>query len=532
MYSYLFRGVMLVDGSGTPPRKADVAVAGNRIVAVATRLDGLATIRIDAAGLVLAPGFIDIHGHSDATLFRYPYVESKVFQGVTVEAVGNCGLGVFPVQAGRERDLTDYLQLHDFTLPEEGLTWGHFTNYADRIDGIGLGIHVAPLVGHAPLRIAAVGMDNRPPMAFELELMQHLLATALNQGAWGMSSGLIYPPGSYAATDELVALARTVADHGALYASHIRSEGTGLMSALDEAITIGRESGARVQVSHLKAMGRENRGRGEEALDRLAAARSAGMDIGADQYPYEASATSLSAVVPQWAHDGGVTTLLKRLQAPELRNRLQAEIGREMAAREGAAGIMISNCRSERNRSLSGQSIARIAAAWGCLPEEAVVRLIVEEEGRVGAVFFSMAEEDVSIILADPLVAVGSDGHGLNAEEAAGEATHPRSYGTFARVLGRYVREKNVLSMSAAIHKMSGLPARRLGFTDRGLIRPGFAADLALFDPATISDPADYVDPHHYSTGMVHVLVDGQPVLWDGVLTGKRPGRVLRRRRS
>jgi N-acyl-D-amino-acid deacylase len=529
MYSFLFRGATLVDGSGQPPVTADVAVSGNRIAAVGARIDGPAARVVDAGGLVLTPGFIDIHSHTDATLFTYPCVESKVFQGVTVEVTGNCGLGVFPVAADRAGELAGYLALHDFSLPDGGFAWSDFTTYADYVDRLGPGIHLAPLVGHAPLRIAAMGMDNRQARAGELETMRQLLAASLRQGAWGMSTGLIYPPGCYAATEELVALANVLTGQGALYASHIRSEGDGLAEALDEAVAIGRLSGARVQVSHLKAMGKNNRGRGPEVLARLSAARAEGIDIGADQYPYDASATTLSAVVPQWAHAGGVAALLGRLRDPELRERLRVEISGEIASREGAAGIMVSNVRSERNRALSGQTVARIASVWGCRPEEAVVRLLLEEEGAVGAIFFSMAEADVVSILADPLVAVGSDGHGLNTA-AAGEATHPRSYGTFARVLGRYVREEHVLSLAAAVHKMSGLPARRLGFIDRGLIRPDFAADLVLFDPATVRDRADYAAPHQYSDGVVHLLVDGQPVIWDRVLTGQRPGRVLRKK--
>jgi len=533
MYSYLFHGATLVDGSGAPPRQADVALAGSRIAAVAERIDGPAAIRVDAGGLVLAPGFIDIHSHTDGTLFRYPGAESKAFQGVTVEVTGNCGLGLFPVAPGRETELADYLRLHDFLLPDEPFAWNDFASYADRLDRLGPGLNLAPLVGHAPLRIAAMGMDDRPPTGAELERMCGLLAAALDQGAWGMSTGLIYPPGSYAATDELVTLARTLADHGVLYASHIRNEGDGLMGALEEAITIGRESGVRVQVSHLKALGSANRGRGPEALALLAGARAEGIDIGADQYPYDASSTTLSAVVPQWAHAGGVAALLHRLNDPALRPVLLEEIGREMAAREGADGIMITHCRSERNRPLSGLTLARIASAWGCPPEEAVIRLLLDEKGWVGAIFFSMAAEDVAAILADQLVSVGSDGHGLNAAETVGEATHPRSYGAFARVLGRFVRdESGSLSLAAAIHKMTGLPASRIGFTDRGLVRPGFAADLALFDPATIGDTADYADPHRYATGMVHLMVNGEPVMRNGALTGTRPGRVLRRKRS
>ena len=528
MYSCLFRDASLVDGSGTPPRRADVAVAGGRIVAVGPDLDGPAERVVDADGLVISPGFIDLHGHSDMTLFRHPLLESKAFQGVTTEVIGNCGLGLFPVRTGGERELADYLSIHDFCLPDEGVVWRDLAGYAARVERDGLGLNVAPLVGHAPLRIAATGLEDRPPTANELARMATLLTEALGQGGWGMSTGLIYPPGSYAATEELVALARILARHGALYASHIRSESEGMAAALDEAIAIGAGSGVRVQVSHLKAMG-SNRGRGRDLLERLAVARSGGVDIGADQYPYSASATTLTAVVPQWAHAGGVAALLARLADPALRPQLEGEIGREMARREGAAGIVVTGCRSPRNRELSGLTMAAIAERWGCPPEAAVLRLILEEEGNVGAIFFSMAEEDVATILSDPRVAVGSDGHAMNAAGDGAEATHPRSYGTFPRVLGHYVRDERLLPLATAIHKMTGLPASRLGFTDRGIIAPGYVADLVLFDPATITDRATYADPHRYATGITHSLVGGRPVIRDGRLTGDRPGRVLRK---
>ena len=486
MNSCLFRGATVVDGTGEEPFRADVAIFDGRISEIAPIIHTAAERTIDADGLVLAPGFIDIHSHTDMTLFTHPGVESKAFQGVTVEVTGNCGLGAFPVAAGREEDLADFLRLHDFSLPPGGCTWSDFAGYAERIDRQGLGINVAPLVGHGALRIAAMGMDDRPPMAGERETMLSLLESALVQGAWGMSTGLIYPPGSYAATDELIDLARPRAAHASLYTGHIRSESEGLLPALDEAISIGRESGARVQVSHLKALGTSNRGKGKALLAYLAAARDSGVDISADQYPYEASATTLTAVIPTWAHAGGVAALLERLRNPELRGRLIDEIDRELSAREGATAIMVGACRSERNRSFSGQSLAAIAAIWGCTPAETVLRLLSEEDGAVGAIFYSMTAEDVAAILADPLVAVGSDGHGLHASESAGEATHPRSYGTFPRILGRYVREENLLPLSAAVRKMTAIPASRLGFIDRGMVRPGYAADMVLFDPATI----------------------------------------------
>ncbi|WP_243374211.1 D-aminoacylase [Geotalea sp. SG265] len=530
MDSLLLKGALVIDGSGKPARMADVLVTGGRVAAIGRIGSGHNADRIaDAAGLVLAPGFIDIHSHSDMTLFPCPQAESKVFQGVTLEVTGNCGLSCFPVAAGGERQLEEYLALHDFKLPPEGIGWNDLLGWAGAVERSGLGINVAPMVGHAALRIAAMGMEDRAPTARELGLMRRLLEEALQQGAWGMSTGLIYPPGSYARLEELVTLARTLAAFDSLYTSHIRNEGEGLMAALDEAMAIGRTSGVRVQVSHLKAMGRGNRGLAGEILAKIAAARGAGIDMAADQYPYAASATTLAAIVPQWAHAGGVASLLQRLQAPELRDRLTGEMEAAIAAREGAAGIMISNCRSGHNRHLSGRTIAEIAAGWGCSGAEAVIRLLVEEQGEVGAIFFSMAEDDVRSILADPEVMVGSDGHGLNAAAAAGEATHPRSYGTFTRILGHYVREEKVLSLEAAIHKMTGLPASRLGLKDRGLVREGHAADLVLFDPAKVRDNGDYVDPHRYSAGIVHLLVAGEPVIWDGRLTGRRPGRVLRK---
>ena len=497
--------------------------------AIGSTIAGRAARTVEAEGLVLAPGFIDIHSHTDLTIFKHPGGDSKAFQGVTLDVVGNCGLGVFPVQADRQQELAGFLRLHGYLLPDTGFSWRDLASYAREVEDPGIGINLAPLVGHGPLRIAAMGMEDREPTATELERMRRMLSEALRQGAWGMSTGLIYPPGSFARTDELIALAKVLAAHGALYASHIRNESAAMLAALDEAVAIGRESGARVQVSHLKALGKSNWGRFRQVLARLAAARSAGVNIAADQYPYDASATTLAALIPQWAQDGGVAKMIDRLQAPELRARLLTGIGEEIAVRAGAEGIIVTDIQSPGNRDLIGKDLGSIANSWQCGAEEAVIRLLVEEAGAVGAIFFCMAEEDVAGIMADPQVAIGSDGHGLDAAACAGEATHPRSYGTFPRVLSRYVREQKVLSLEGAIRKMTALPASRLGLPDRGVVKEGYVADLVLFDPATIKDLADYAVPHRYAHGIIHLLVGGEFVIEDGRLTGRRPGRVLRR---
>jgi len=302
------------------------------------------------------------------------------------------------------------------------------------------------------------------------------------------------------------------------------------MEALDEAIDIGKKSGVRVEVSHLKAIGKDNWGRGNEALLKLERARQSGVDIAADQYPYEATSTSLTALVPSWAHAGGVSELLRRLASPEAAERLQTEILREMNQRGGPSRIVIAEIGPAKNAGLSGKNVSQIAELWQCPPEKAVMRLLLEEKAAVGAVYFSLSDEDVAAILSSDQVSVGSDGTGMNAEEDQDKSTHPRSYGTFPRVLGVYAREKGILSTATAIHKMTGLAARRVGLKDRGFIQPGFAADLVLFDPLTIQDRSTFDRPHQYATGVVYTWVNGFPIVQKGIIKGNTPGKVLRKR--
>jgi N-acyl-D-amino-acid deacylase len=529
MYTVLIRGARVLDGSGKPEFEADVAIAGDRIADVGARVTGPSERTLEAHGLALAPGFIDIHSHTDLSIFERPLAESKVLQGVTLEVTGNCGIGAFPVEPRNRGLLTDYLRMHEGCLPADGLAWTDFASYADRLDRIGLGLNLAPLVAHGALRISTMGADDRTPDPSELRHMEKLLDDALRQGAWGMSTGLIYPPGSSATTDEVIVLSRILARRGAVYTSHIRGEGDTVLDSIEEAVRIGRESGTRVQVSHLKALGQRNWGRGREALARLEEARRTGVDVGADQYPYAATSTSLSALVPAWAHAGGVAELLKRLADLALAQRLQGEVGHLLHARGGPARVTICRAGSARNAHLSGKTLEAIAQAWSLQPEAAVIKLLLEERGAISAVYFSLADEDVDAIMAADWVAVGSDGRGMSAIHDADAATHPRSYGTFPRVLGRYVRERGLLSLPTAVRKMTSVPAARLGLTDRGAVQPGYAADLVLFDPAAIRDRADFQDPHQYAVGVEHVFVNGRSVVREGRLTGETPGRVLRK---
>ncbi|MBP2653427.1 MAG: amidohydrolase [Firmicutes bacterium] len=529
MYSLLIRGGLIVDGTGRPPYPGDVAVENGIIVAIDAEISDLAVQTIDATGLIISPGFIDIHSHADASIFRNPLSESKVLQGVTTEIVGNCGIGLFPVDTKRVDMLIQYLLLHETSLPPEGITWCDFNQYTDIIESNGLGVNFAPLVAHGTLRIAAMGMEARQPEPIELAAMKAMLDSALEQGAWGLSSGLIYPPGSFAASSELTCLAGVVARYGSIFAAHIRNEGNNLLEAIREIIAIGQASNARVQISHLKAIGKANWGRGKTALELLAEARRQGVDVAADMYPYEASSTSLTAIVPQWAMEGGSDALLRRLAERDDREEISTGISREMSLRGGPASIMITAVGMPGGKAFSGKTIADLAMEWRCGAEDAVIKLLIMAEAVVSAVFFSLFPEEVSVIAVDKAVAVGSDGFGMNALRDGSVATHPRSYGTFPKFLAKYVRTDKLLNWEEAVYKMTGLPAARLGFKRRGILKSGNFADITVFDPLRVNDKAGYIECHNYSEGIEWVFVNGQAVVKSGRITGNMPGKVLRR---
>ena len=528
MLDLKIEGALVVDGTGSPGSRADVGVRDDRIVAVGDLSRQTAGRSLNASGKVLAPGFIDMHSHSDWRLWENRRAESKIRQGVTTEVVGNCGFSPAPVA----REFLDELRGFALHVPETmRFEWASFGDYLSAFDAEGLALNVAHLVGHGTLRIAAMGFAARTPTDAELKRMQRLLADAMDDGAFGMSTGLIYAPGSWSSPDEIIEVARAAARRRGFYASHIRGEGATLLAAVSEAIRIGREADMPVQISHLKAAGRPNWGKVKEALALIDAARAEGLDVLADAYPYTASSTSARTLLPDWALEGGVEAMLGRLRDPggraRIREALTATTGETMARRVGFENIMLVGTQARRDA--EGRRLSEVAAARGLDPVDALFELLLDERGRGSVILFQMDEADLRTALAHPAVMVGSDGSSLAPTgPMAASKPHPRSYGTFPRVLGEYAREQRTLSLPQAVHKMTGMPARRLGLRDRGEIREGARADLVVFDQRRVRDVATFDDPHRYPAGIEHVLVNGSFVIKDGEHTGSLPGRVLR----
>ena len=524
MLDILIRGGTVVDGTGAPARAADVAIVGDRIEAVGPLRDAQAGTIVDAAGLVVAPGFIDMHSHADFVLPGLPTADSKVRQGFTLEVVGNCGASPAPLTAARRRDVIDTSAL---TVPPLAWDWTSLGSYLERLRHTGTSIHVAPLVGHGTIRIGVMGTDDATPTPEQLDAMRAEVHRAMDEGAVGLSSGLIYSPGVFAKTDEIVALARVAARHGGFYASHIRGEGDTLLEAVAEAIDVGRRAGIPVEISHLKAAGRANWPLMARAIASIEEARAEGLDVTADMYPYPAGSTSLTALLPPWAHVGGRDALLARLADPAARARLGRALHEPGLARDaGWDGIMISGCPARPP--LEGRTVADIAAERCLSPVEAVLDVLRDAEGEADMIVFMMSEENVALGLSQPWVMIGSDGEGRAAHGpyATGKP-HPRNYGTAPRLLARYVRERGLLSLEEAVRKMTSLPAEKLGLADRGVLRPSARADVVAFDPARIADTATFEDPHRYPDGIPWVIVAGRPVVAGGEHTGARPGLCL-----
>jgi N-acyl-D-amino-acid deacylase len=534
MYDIVIRGARVVDGSGGPFYCTDVAVENGMIKKIGS-VCGKAEIVIEAGESVLAPGFIDMHSHSDFTIPANPHAESKVIQGVTTEVVGNCGISPAPVREGHVEELKEYTGF----LGGGNLRWKWrtFEEWLTHLDILGSLTNLVPLVGHGTLRIATTGFKDCSPTSSEMEAMRQLLLESLRVGAFGMSTGLIYPPGCFADTEELIKLATIVADYGGIYASHIRGESHNLLRAFEEAIEIGRKAQLPVEISHHKAAGRSNWGKVNHTLAMIESAQSNGIDVTSDLYPYTAGSGGLSMLLPNWVHEGGVKGLIWRLRDPTSRLRIRQDFEENRLDRwnpinetNGWSDIIISDVQSERNKCFEGKSLAEIAEEKAKDPFDVMLDLLLYENASVRMILCHMCEDDVVTIMRHPTSMIGSDGGALSRQGILAKGKpHPRSYGTFPRVLGHYVREKEVLALSEAVMKMTFVPAQKLGLKNRGVIQEGLVADLVLFDPAEISDLATYEAPLRSPRGISCVIVNGEVVVKGGRLTGSVSGKILRK---
>ena len=530
MWDVLIQQARVIDGSGAPSFVGDVAICGDTIAQVGTIASPQARRVIGGTGLTLAPGFIDLHTHSDYTLLVNPLAESKVHQGVTTEVIGNCGTSPAPLGDEAYPIIRARMQ-QQYQLE---VSWHTLADYLERLADSGVAVNVVPIVGHGTVRSAVMGYAQRPPTASELRRMQRLIAEAMDQGAFGLSTGLVYAPGCYADTDEIVELTKVVGQAGGMYFSHIRGESDTVLEAAQEAIAVGERAGVAVQISHLKTAGSANWEKTPALLNLLDQANASGLDVTGDMYPYTAGATSLGALLPPWVHEGGLAKLLPRLQDPSVRARIRQDIDQGIdgwwnpARAAGWAGVQIS--RAPQHRSYQGMRLSDVAALRQQDPLEAALDILLAEEGNAAVVLFMMADVQIQTILQHGRVMIGSDAGATAPYGVLGQGhPHPRAYGTFPRVLGTYVRERGVLAIEEAIRRMTGLTAWRLGLSDRGLVRPGYKADLVMFDAQHIADQATYDKPHTYPAGIRWVLINGQVILCDGERLPALPGRVLLR---
>lgn len=543
MFDIIIHNGTIVDGSGQKAYPADIGIENGRITEISPGLEAESREIIDADGNMVSPGFIDMHSHSDFTLLVHPEAESKIRQGVTTELVGNCGGSPAPVPDERFDDFMQYMiglgGLYQKVIAPEDWKWKNLSHFYEELEEKGVSVNLAPLVGHSVLRAAVMGYESGPPSSEELQRMIRLLEIALDQGAFGMSSGLIYHPGAFANRDELSALAKVVGAYDGIYATHLRSEGKYLIEAIDEAIYVGEKSGTSVEISHLKCEVPAYWGKAKCALDRINRSRDKGYRIDFDQYPYRAYQTGLLEIFPTWAKENGAGPMIDALRDKALRRKVIKDMTRPPYDWDnpmdglGWEQIRLNSFNRENNQELEGMTVGRIAEQLTMAPLEAVFRLFEEEQGGLSMIVFSMNEEEVTEIMQHPAGMIASDGCAVAPYGLTGSRkVHPRYYGTFPRVLGHYVREKQVFTLEQAVYKMTGLPARKLQLKDRGLLHKGYQADIVVFDENQIADTATIENPHQYPRGIHHVLVNGQRVISNGDHTGRFPGKVLRRNQA
>lgn len=524
----VIRGGTVYDGAGGPPRRADVAIADGRIVAVGPHL-ARADTELQADGLAVAPGFINMLSHAWASLLEDGRSQSDLRQGVTLEVFGEY------IEAPLNERLREVCLRRQGDLRYD-ITWSTVGEYLDHLEHSGISTNVATFVPATMVRRHVIGDDARGPDAAELGRMRDLVDGAMRDGALGLASALIYTPATFATTDELASLAEVAAARGGMYVSHLRSEGDRLLEAVDELIEIARRSRGRAEIYHLKQAGRTNWDKLDAVIERVEAARAAGLGITADMYTYDAAATGLDASLPPWVQEGGHQRLVARLREPAVRARLAVEmrapgVGWEnMLVLAGTpAGLLFSSFKNDALKRYTGRTLADVAAERGTRPEETIMDLVVEDDSRVGVIYFLMSPDNVRRQVALPWLSFASDSASVSSEGVFLRSNpHPRAYGTFARLLGRYVRDEGVIPLEEAVRRLTSLPAENLRLADRGRLAPGFAADVVVFDPERIADHATYEQPHRYATGVRHVVVNGVPVLRDGEHTGATPGRALR----
>lgn len=523
-YDLIIKRGIIVDGSGSPPFRADVGVTGDRIRSIGDLSGESAEAVLSADGLIVSPGFIDIHNHSDLTIFEVPTADNYILQGVTTIVVGNCGSSPAPLtDANYEEEVKWVKREH----PDVEIRWRSFGEYVRALEEVKPSVNIAPLVGHGTIRSAVLGFGPERPSERDLQAMRDLTREAMEAGAFGVSTGLIYVPGTFSTTEEIIEVAKVAALYGGVYSTHMRNEGVRLLDSIYEAITIGLKAGVAVEISHLKASGRPSWGRVTTALRVIEDYASRGHDVSADAYPYPAASTSLATLLPRDIRGASSDEIMRKLRDPNVVKELKERLGEAVFEERyiSWSDIMISY--SPKHREFEGMRLDKVAESLGLDPIEAVVRILLDDELATGMVTFTMREEDVRTVISHPLVAIGSDG---SVGKLGVGKPHPRRYGTFPRVIAKYVREEKALTLQEAIRKMTSLPARKLRIWDRGLIRPGFKADLVVFNYYAIEDTATYENPHSYPRGIRYVVVNGKVAVDSGKLVSAvRAGRVLRR---
>ena len=529
-YDVIIRGGTIYDGSGSEGVVADVGIRADTIASIGDLGAAAATSEVDATGMAVAPGFINMLSWATESLLVDGRSQSDIRQGVTLEVFGE-GESMGPLNDDMKRDMVERQGALQFDVP-----WTTLGEYLEHVETKGTSANVASFIGATTLRVHEIGYEDRPPTADELERMRALVRQGMEEGALGIGSSLIYAPGFYANTEELIEISKVAAEYGGMYISHMRSEGNQLLESVDELITISREAGLPAEIYHLKAAGADNWGRLDAVIDRVESANAEGLRITADMYTYTAGATGLDAAMPPWVQEGGLAAWKERIRRPDVRTRVASEMETPtdewenlLLASGSPDNVLLVGFKQDSLRHHTGRTLAEVAADYGTTVEETAMDLVLKDDSRVDAVYFMMSEYNVKRQIALPWVSFDSDAGSLAPEGPFLTSNpHPRAYGNFARVLGKYVRDEGVITLAEGVRKLSSLPASNLGIERRGSLEPGFYADVVVFDPATIRDHATFEEPHQYATGMLHVWVNGEAVLREGEHTGALPGRFVR----